>query len=182
MLEKEIFRVIADYLDRFPEDFGVARELRDFASTTTDITNRKQFRGHVTCSGIIVDPNSQVLVIHHRVLGKWLFPGGHIEETDASMRDAAIREIVEETGLDRQTLLPTESWLDHVPIHIDRHLIPANIAHREPEHRHFDFRYVFVGTLMQVSPSTEEVQDWAWVKADKAPKRVFERLRQFHLV
>jgi 8-oxo-dGTP pyrophosphatase MutT (NUDIX family) len=182
MFEEQISGVVAEYLDRFPEDSAVVRELRDLATTTTDITNRKQFKGHVTSSGIVVAPNSQVLMIRHRTLDKWLFPGGHIEKMDRSMRGAAIREIVEETGLKFQTLLSTGGWLDDVPIHIDGHLIPAHIASAEPEHRHFDFRYVFIVTLAQDALSTDEVQDWAWVKADKAPKPVFERLRRFHLV
>ncbi len=56
--------------------------------------------GHFTASGFVTDPtNSRMLVIHHRRLDMWLQPGGHVEPTDPTLLAAAVREVLEETGV-----------------------------------------------------------------------------------
>jgi 8-oxo-dGTP pyrophosphatase MutT (NUDIX family) len=52
---------------------------------------------------IFVVHDSQVLVIHHRALGKWLPLGGHIE-LDEEPETAALREAREESGLEVELL------------------------------------------------------------------------------
>lgn len=48
---------------------------------------------------IFVVHNAKVLVIHHRKLDRWLPLGGHIE-LDEDPEQAALRETLEESGLD----------------------------------------------------------------------------------
>lgn len=51
-----------------------------------------------TIGGVIVH-EGRVLLLDHKKLGVWLFPGGHVEANETP--DAAvIREVKEETGLD----------------------------------------------------------------------------------
>ena len=42
--------------------------------------SREQFTpGHITCSGLVLAPDSRrILIVHHRRLGRWLLPGGHV--------------------------------------------------------------------------------------------------------
>ena len=53
---------------------------------------------HFTASALIID-NGKVLLLHHKKLGVWLYPGGHIEKNETPDQ-AVIREVKEETGLD----------------------------------------------------------------------------------
>lgn len=89
--------------------------------------------GHFTASAFVLAPDQpQVLLIHHRKLGRWLQPGGHFEADDRTLLDAAGREVEEETGL--RGLEPmVEGIFD-----IDIHGIPAH--GKEPPHEHFDVR------------------------------------------
>jgi 8-oxo-dGTP pyrophosphatase MutT (NUDIX family) len=74
--------------------------------------------------------------VHHRKLGRWLQPGGHTEETDASVYDAALREVREETGI-----ADVQAPLGRRIFDVDVHPIPARGS--DPEHEHFDVRYLF---------------------------------------
>lgn len=46
----------------------------------------------------------EVVLLHHRGEDRWCFPKGHVEEGE-SIRDAAHREVLEETGLSEVRLL-----------------------------------------------------------------------------
>ena len=50
-------------------------------------------------AGAVVFYQNKVLV-EHMALGHYSMPKGHVEPTDASLKDTALREIKEETGLD----------------------------------------------------------------------------------
>lgn len=52
---------------------------------------------HFTVAVFVVS-GGRVLLHHHRKLGMWLPPGGHIER-DELPDDAAVREVMEETGV-----------------------------------------------------------------------------------
>jgi len=111
--------------------------------------------GHFTASAFVLSPNHDaVLLIFHRKLEKWLQPGGHIEGTDASPEASARREILEEVGLSDLALPEGPSLFD-----IDIHAIPARP--REPEHQHFDLRFLFQATSARFS-ATHEVADARW--------------------
>ena len=110
--------------------------------------------GHVTCTGLVIAPDSErILLVHHRRLDRWLLPGGHVEPEDAAIADAARREVVEETGA---ILCPDG---DAPLIGADVHGIPSN--GREPYHLHHDLLFSFraASDAIQVSPESRAV---AW--------------------
>ncbi|WP_030608122.1 NUDIX hydrolase [Streptomyces achromogenes] len=127
-----------------------------------DIASRKEFRGHVTAGAVLADPAGRVLHIEHLALKRWLLPGGHLEPGDATLLAAALRELTEETGISASAVVP----VGECPVHIDVHPIPANPAKGEPEHRHFDFRFMFRTAADVGELQTEEVTDAAWRSAD----------------
>jgi 8-oxo-dGTP pyrophosphatase MutT (NUDIX family) len=115
--------------------------------------SREQFTpGHVTCSGMVIAPDgTRVLVVHHRRLARWLLPGGHVEPGDATISDAARREVTEETG----AALASGAVLAGA----DVHGIPGK--GREPYHLHHDllFRFQALAEGFQVSEESHAV---AW--------------------
>ena len=117
--------------------------------------------GHFTASAFVLSPDRRDLVlIHHKKLGIWVQPGGHVEPSDADLISAARREVLEEVGLAELELLQRGGSL---LFDVDIHEIPAR--KQEPAHEHFDVRFAFVAKTRELVPS-EEVLDLRWVPLD----------------
>ena len=80
----------------------------------------------------------KVLLHFHRKLGMWLPPGGHIER-DELPDDAAVREVLEETGLEIELVGERrEDVEDPVQLHRPAGVQLENIG---PGHQHIDLIY-----------------------------------------
>jgi len=105
--------------------------------------------GHITCTGLVLSrDHSRIILVHHRRLGRWLLPGGHIEPGDATLWDAAAREVREETGVD---VTPLGSRLAG----LDVHGIPPKKA--ESYHLHHDLIFPFVAQCDGLQLSDESI-------------------------
>jgi 8-oxo-dGTP pyrophosphatase MutT (NUDIX family) len=154
---------LVEYLERYPQDRdAVAPVFAVLDAEDGAITSRREFRGHATVGVVCADDAGRILHIQHRVLGRWLTPGGHLEAADDTLRAAALRELVEETGIPAAAVTPVGDR----PIHVDVHWIPPNDAKGEPAHWHFDFRFVFRTAAAIGQLQLEEVTDAAWLPVD----------------
>lgn len=54
---------------------------------------------HLVASVLVVEADGLVLLARHRRYGQWGPVGGHVESGDASLSDAAARELTEESAL-----------------------------------------------------------------------------------
>ncbi|AEH08015.1 MULTISPECIES: NUDIX hydrolase [Protofrankia] len=169
---------LTTYLDTHPEDKPDLAPVLDLLDTGADLTSRREFRGHATAGAILANADGRILHIHHRALDTWLMPGGHLETSDETLLDAALRELAEETGIPDDAVTSA----DDQPIHIDVHPIPANDAKGEPDHRHVDVRFLFRTTADVHQLQTEEVTDATWRTIDNLSdatlrQRIAEALR-----
>lgn len=115
---------------------------------------RSHLPGHITGSAWICDtPGEAVLLTHHAKLNKWLQPGGHADGDDNVIR-VAMREAMEETGLQHIQLV-SDAIFD-----IDIHTIPERKG--MPEHLHYDIRYLFRADRTAALTVTEESHALGW--------------------
>ena len=170
--KKNILDLLTSYNACFPGEAANVQLFSDFLSKTGDdhLISRKNFDGHITTSAFIVDTNaSEMLLLQHKSLRKWLQPGGHVEEQDISLLHSALREAEEETGISAADLAhrPTHA-IAEMPFDIDSHYIPANPKKAEDGHYHHDLRYLFVYNGGRSNNyNTDEATGLRWVAFDE---------------
>jgi 8-oxo-dGTP pyrophosphatase MutT (NUDIX family) len=121
--------------------------------------------GHVTASAFVVEgTHTKLLLIHHRKLGLWLQPGGHVDDDEAVLT-AAIREVHEETGVVAAPLI--EGVFD-----VDVHPIPPSGG--RPAHNHYDVRFLLGATTEELVDS-DEVLGVRWVPFSDVHQIVTDR-------
>ena len=152
-----LLRALGSYRAGEPDDEARLRRFRSFLERA-DPFRRADPDGHVTASAIVTRPaGDAVLLVPHRKLGGWLQPGGHVDPEDRSVFDAAVREVREETGIDRPEAPDGGAILD-----LDVHAIPA--FGDEPAHVHYDVRY-----LLTTKDGGAPAAGAAWFTVDAIP-------------
>jgi len=114
-------------------------------------------RTDLTIGACIVKEDKLLLTLHTK-LGKWLFPGGHVEEGEMP-DEAAIREVKEETGLDFKFAHYGE--IEETEDEIERRAIPIySNVHSVGDHNHYCL--FFAGTGEGEITISEESKDLKW--------------------
>jgi len=124
--------------------------------------SRSQPAAHFTGSAVVTD-GRRVALVHHRKLGRWLQPGGHVDEADGDdLLATALREAREETGCPVAPH-PTAPR----PLDVDVHPIPSRGT--EPAHLHLDVRFLVLTEqpeALRVDPA--ESRGVRWFEFDEA--------------
>ena len=140
------------------------RVLRDqylaFLREHPDAMSRDCRVGHLTSSALVMDEaRTRVLLTLHPKVGRWLQLGGHNELGDASLRAAARREAIEESGI-------ADVTIGAEPLRLDRHPVPCGGQLSE----HLDVQYLaLVPAGARESISTESL-DLRWFALDALPE------------
>ena len=171
--------LVARYLAEIAEPREYLSLLRWQIAAGHPLDDRRTLPGHLTTSAVIVSlDHSQVLLIDHIVIGRWLQPGGHYEPAEL-FQSSALREAVEETAVTGIALHPWHRGED-LPFAIDSHDVPGNPKRAEPPHVHHDLQYLFIADpLLPPRPQADEVVAAAWKPVDALEQfapRVLRRL------
>lgn len=146
-------RAFARYGARGEAERERASEFVALLASSGDWYARTHVPGHFTGSAWLVDRSGErVLLTHHRKLGLWLQLGGHADG-DPDLAAVALREAHEESGLVDLAIEPDI-------FDLDRHFIPARKD--EPEHYHYDVRFVVHATGSETYAVSEESHALAW--------------------
>ncbi|UFH52810.1 NUDIX hydrolase [Spirosoma sp. KNUC1025] len=166
MHRQPLLQLLRQHLPADPNEQAMTEVTIAFVEANPDAFERSLLTGHVTGSAWIVSPDrSQVLLIHHRKLDRWLQPGGHADG-DPDIAAVALREAQEETGLTSLRLIvpagsETPLLTPTVPIFdVDVHTIPAR--NHEPEHLHYDIRFLLEADPNEPFGQSDERKNIRW--------------------
>lgn len=179
MSKQKIINLIERYS---PSDEEIETKIRllAFIEKYDNCFERDNYVGHITGSAWLLNKTGEkALLMHHKKLGIWLQPGGHADG-DAKILAVALREAVEESGIKKI-----------VPVHedifdIDIHTIPFG---HEPEHQHFDIRFLFRAVEDDDLAKNEESFELRWVDKneknlptkERSVVRLFEKWQSIRL-
>ena len=123
-----------------------------------DALRRSHGPAHLTASGLVLDPSGDaVLLVLHTKVRRWLQPGGHVDDGDASLAAAALREATEETGV-------ADLVVDPVPVLLDRHPAPCGVE------EHLDVQFLVRAPGRSAPGVSEESLDVRWWPVDALPE------------
>jgi len=158
MNKHETLALLRQHSTHFEEEKAFLKQTIDFVERNDRFWQRSNLEGHLTGSAwVLSEEGDAALLLHHVKLDRWLQPGGHADDTDASIIETARREAIEECGIKDPGL--------HAPVifDLDVHEIPA-IGH-EPAHFHFDLRFLFfVKKDTELTRNLLETKAVAWVQ------------------
>jgi 8-oxo-dGTP pyrophosphatase MutT (NUDIX family) len=158
-------QVMPALLPALSPERGDSQELR-LLLLKKESTLRSTLPAHLTTSSVVLSPDGrQVLLLFHKKIGEWVYPGGHADG-DWHLLRSALRECFEETGLERVEVLPPRHIPDprvaiYCPHLFHRFVIKPNS--RDPEHIHFDSVFVFRAHSKKADFDPEESDDLCWV-------------------
>ncbi len=164
VLEKEFFEMSRN----LTENSLTLEKILNFIKETKNCFSRESLAGHITSSALITNRNfSKVLLTYHAKLKKWLQLGGHCDG-EHLIHLSAMREAKEESGLNDINFVDifnfpqfTQLENDPIPFDIDIHSIPARKD--EPEHFHYDIRYLLIADEAESIVVSEESLDLKWI-------------------
>ncbi|MGF6884898.1 8-oxo-dGTP pyrophosphatase MutT (NUDIX family) [Nocardia sp. GAS34] len=172
--DSDILGTLAAYVERHPDEAAHLSEPMRLLRHGQDFASRRTFPMHVTVGALLVRHHVEVLLVRHRAYGEILLqPGGHVEQIDATLIDAAVRELAEETGLDPGAVVPASPN----PVYIEYGQVPARLAKDEPTHHHLDIGYCFTTVHADIGHiQLSEVTAAAWYPLAEAERLVGPRI------
>jgi 8-oxo-dGTP pyrophosphatase MutT (NUDIX family) len=134
------------------------QQITDFIENNpTDWWLRSNTKGHIVGSAFIMDKTrTYTLLTHHTKLNKWLQLGGHCDISD--VLETAHREANEESGISNISIVSMNIF------DVDIHAIPGG---KEPEHIHYDIRYLFEADIDSPIIVSSESKDVKWIRLDE---------------
>ena len=159
-LHADAVRVVSEMPADEPRSRTVREAYLGFLAARPDAMWRSCAAGHLTASALVVDLSrrSVLLTLHPRV-GTWLQLGGHCEEGDGSLLDAAAREAREESGIGSLSFDPT-------PLALDVHPITCSLG---VPTRHFDVQFLALAPAGADPVQSSESIDLRWFGWDDLP-------------
>jgi 8-oxo-dGTP pyrophosphatase MutT (NUDIX family) len=162
---KRLLRQLLDYAPQAPSEQKAREIMLEALTKSPACFERTHLPGHFTASiWALVPRENLVLLVHHRKLGRWLQPGGHVDGSPLLL-PAALRELEEETGIHTVSVVP--GIFD-----LDVHPIPAR--GEMPEHLHLDVRFAVTLPFAHELCCSEESSEVAWVSTSKIRERTDE--------
>ncbi|MBN2662523.1 MAG: NUDIX hydrolase [Bacteroidales bacterium] len=100
---------------------------------------------HFTASALILNKEGKILLLYHKKLNVWLYPGGHIEDNETPDQ-AVVREVLEETGLEVEIIGNLDDSLtdkkNDITVLHNPYVVLCEYINGKSPHYHIDLIYI----------------------------------------
>ena len=135
--EFDLKKALMDFVPYDESEKDSLNKIKKFLNKEGEIFSRSHLEGHIPAGALVVDGKGNVLLNHHKALNKWLHFGGH-SDGEANSLNVAKREVLEEAGIQDAYNFNGRIF------DVDVHSIPENTKKCEPQHFHYDIRFLFL--------------------------------------
>jgi 8-oxo-dGTP pyrophosphatase MutT (NUDIX family) len=158
-IHADAIRILAGWSPPGARGDAVQRRFLGLLEAQPDAARPDNPGAHLTASTLIVSAGlDQVLLCLHGRMHRWVQVGGHCEDRDATVAQAALREATEESGIVGLRLNP-------VPIDLDIHEVNC----RYGASLHFDVRFAAIAPPGAEAVVSAESRDVRWFAPDALP-------------
>jgi len=107
--------------------------------------NKNNVKKHFTASALIINKKGKILLVNHRKLGVWLYPGGHVEWNETP-DETVVREVKEETGLNVKIISDRDNALSDTKADVsvlhNPYAVLCEKINGDNKHYHIDLIYL----------------------------------------
>ena len=153
---QNLLKELENYKLKYPLEKDIAEKYIDFLNKNKEKWFfRENLEWHFTGSIVVVNKDiTKTLLMHHKKLDRWLNFWWHAD-WEVNLREVAVRELEEEAWI----FIKESDLLDIFDI--DLQIIPER--KQEPEHFHYDVRYIVkVDENIIFEKQESEVNDIKW--------------------
>lgn len=158
----DLKKALENYVPKTEEERESLKKTQEFLETQDNCYSRTNLEGHITSGALVIDKDFNVLLNHHKIFDSWFHFGGH-SDGEADSLNVARREVMEESGVVDVDVCGGKIF------DIDVHSIPYNEKKKEPEHYHYDIRFLFIAKNKEFKIS-DESKDIRWLTIEEAKK------------
>jgi len=158
MKRNQLLQLLEDYKPTDTAEIEFKNRTVEFVKKHKDCFERTLLIGHITGSAWLLNKEeNKALLLHHTKLDRWFQLGGHCDG-DSDVCAVALKEAQEESGINGIEVLNPEIF------DIDIHTIPARP--NEPEHDHYDIRFLLKVTSDEKLVQNRESKELRWISKD----------------
>ena len=162
MKRNQLLQLLENYKPTDAAEIKFKNRTINFTKEHEDCFERTLLVGHITGSAWLLNKEEdKALLLHHTKLDRWFQLGGHCDG-DFDVCAVALKEAQEESGINEIKVMNPEIF------DIDIHTIPAR--KNEPEHDHYDIRFLLKVTSNEQLVQNRESKELRWIS--KGPKEL----------
>ncbi len=168
---EKLVREIENYIPFNEQEIRDKAQILAFLRSGSDLLTRENSVVHLTASAWVVSPDrKQTIMVYHNLYRSWSWMGGHADG-DANLLRVAKKEVMEECGLQKLTVVSPEIFS----------LELLCVAGHEKKgqylssHLHLNVTYLFeADPAEELRIKPDENSGVAWVKVEDIPNKSTE--------